>query len=138
MSVARLHRRRKIIRRAEVIIIKVGWKLIISRGCRRRAEASKRASAHRGALCGVIRPTFCSANLSYLTSAALEDKQRRPSLLEKRGGAARRKADTHKESIFLSENEVALYIYCASENIRHMCVLLSSPLFGLQLRGDSF
>lgn len=106
MSVARLHRRRKIIRRAEVIIIKVGWKLIISRGCRRqrrRAEASQRASAHRGALCGVIRPTFCSANLSYLTSAALEDKQRRLPAGEKRRRRTPKSRHTQGEYFFIGK-----------------------------------
>jgi hypothetical protein len=46
------------------------------------------------ALCGVIRPTFCLANLSYLTSAALEDKQRRP---EKETAAAHAEKPRERE-----------------------------------------
>lgn len=135
MSVARLHRRRKIIPLAEVIIIKVGWKLIISRGCRRRRRrAERRASERTQALCGVIRPTFCLANLSYLTSAALEDKQRR-------ARRKRRRRRTPKSQESEREPPAAFFIgkwsgvlLCEPKYISRVRPTYESPLFGLERR----
>jgi hypothetical protein len=121
-----LHRRRKIIPLAEVIIIKVGWKLIISRGCRRRRRrrAERRASERTQALCGVIRPTFCLANLSYLTSAALEDKQRR-------ARRKRRRRRTPKSQESEREPPAAIFYWkmkwrfiVRAKIYQHACVLL--------------
>ena len=96
-------------------------------------QRGERASERTQALCGVIRPTFCLANLSYLTSAALEDKQRRARRKRRRRRTPKSwESERVTRCYFLLENEVAFY--CASQNIYHARVLLMGPLFGLERR----